>query len=285
MQTQLTAVAISVGLYVILSAAPAEAHHAFAAAYDAAKTVRLRGTVAKIEWINPHAWIHIEVKKNDGKTDMWMIETAAPNVLLGRGITKDFLKLGTEVGVDGYQAKDGSLRIHGRELTLPNGQPVFVGSTGIGAPYDDANANPNVVQDDRRVVRTQVAGAWWTNGALMQRLGLTNDQKVKIERTFENHRVSIVSTTNLVEKEEAQLARLMETEPVDRNALFAQIDRVIQARSEMERANAAMTVEIREHLTRAQWLLLPRTSLTITPAGATPPPSLAPPTPGQRRGQ
>src|SRR5262249_26010775 len=137
-------------------------------------------------------------------------------------------------------------------------------STGIGAPYDDAN----VAQDDRRVVRTQVTGAWWTNAALVQRLGLTNDQKAKIERTFENHRVSIVSTTDLVEKEEAQLARLLGAESVDRSALFAQIDRVIQARSEMERANAAMTVEVREHLTRAQWLLLPRTTLTITATGA-----------------
>jgi Spy/CpxP family protein refolding chaperone len=106
---------------------------------------------------------------------------------------------------------------------------------------------------------------------------LTDDQKAKIERTFENHRLSIVSTTSALEKEEAQLERLLAAEPTDRNAVFTQIDRVIQARSEMERESALMTFEMREHLTRTQWLQLPRSNLTIStaaPAGA-----------GQRRGQ
>jgi Spy/CpxP family protein refolding chaperone len=281
-RTQLSAIAAAIGLYVILAASPAEAHHAFAASYDAGRPVRLRGTVAKVEWINPHSWIHIEVKRSDGKVDAWAIEAAAPNTLFGR-FTKDALRLGTEVTVEGYQAKDGSLRIHGRDLTLPNGQPLFLGSSGIGAPYD----NMTLGQDDQRVVRTQVAGAWWTNAALVQRLGITDDQKAKIERTFENHRLSIVSTTDLLEKEEAQLARLLAAEPLDRNAVFTQLDRVVQARSEVERANAAMTVEIREHLTSAQWLQLPRANLTITTGGGarTTVPVPAPGAAGQRRGQ
>jgi Spy/CpxP family protein refolding chaperone len=144
----------------------------------------------------------------------------------------------------------------------------------------------NLVQDNQRVIRTQVAGAWWTNAALLQQLGITDDQKLKIERTFENHRLAIVSAADLLEKEEAQLARLLDAEPMDRNAVYTQVDRVIQARSEMERASAAMTLEMREHLTRAQWLQLPRTNLTINTTGrgarSSPPP---PEAPGQRRGR
>jgi Spy/CpxP family protein refolding chaperone len=106
----------------------------------------------------------------------------------------------------------------------------------------------------------QISGAWWTNTALVERLGLTDDQKAKIERAFENHRQNIVSSTGLLEKEEAQLNRLLEAETIDRNAVLTQIDRVVQARGEVERANSAMTLEMREHLTRAQWLQLPRTT-------------------------
>ena len=102
-------------------------------------------------------------------------------------------------------------------------------------------------------------GAWWTNTALVERLGLTDDQKLKIERAFENHRLKIVSTTELLEKEEAQLARLLAADPLERNAVLGQIDRVISARGEMERENAAMTLEMREVLTRAQWAQLPPT--------------------------
>ena len=103
---------------------------------------------------------------------------------------------------------------------------------------------------------TQNAGAWWTNPNLVQRLGISDDQKTKLDRAFENHRQQIVSSTALLEKEEAQLARLLQAEPLDRNAVFSQIDRVAQARSEMERANSAMTFEMRESLTRAQWMQL-----------------------------
>jgi len=104
--------------------------------------------------------------------------------------------------------------------------------------------------------KTWPSGAWWTNTALVQQLGLTDDQKTKIERTFENHRQSIVSSTAMLEKEETQLGRLLEAESLDRNAVLTQIDRVVQARGEMERANAAMTLEMREILTRPQWMQL-----------------------------
>jgi TonB family protein len=99
-------------------------------------------------------------------------------------------------------------------------------------------------------------GAWWTNRVVTDSLGLSADQKTKLERAYENHRQRIVSSTELLEKEEAQLARLLAAEPLDRNAVLTQIDRVVQARGEVERSNSAMTMEMRETLTRAQWLQL-----------------------------
>jgi hypothetical protein len=117
-----------------LAAAPAFAHHAFAAEFDSKKPVKLRGTVTKMEWINPHAWIHVDVKKEDGTVEEWMVETGTPNTLLRRGLTRDSLKPGTEVIVDGYQSKDGSLRANGRDITLPNGQTLFLGSSAPDAP-------------------------------------------------------------------------------------------------------------------------------------------------------
>jgi hypothetical protein len=118
----------AVVLIAILAGAPAWAHHAFAAEFDAKKPVKLRGTVTKMEWINPHAWVHIDVKKDDGSVDEWMIEAGTPNTLLRRGFTRDSLKPGTEILVDGYQSKDGSLRANGRNVTLPNGQTLFLGT-------------------------------------------------------------------------------------------------------------------------------------------------------------
>jgi hypothetical protein len=127
--------------FLVLAAAPATAHHAFAAEFDAKRPIKLRGTVTKMEWINPHAWIHVDVKKEDGTVEEWMIETGTPNTLLRRGLTRDSLKIGTEVLVDGYQSKDGSLRANGRDITLPNGQTLFLGSTGGDAPYQDKSKN------------------------------------------------------------------------------------------------------------------------------------------------
>jgi Family of unknown function (DUF6152) len=121
-------------LFLVLAVKPVFAHHAFAAEFDAKKPIKLRGTVTKMEWINPHAWIHIDVKKPDGTLEEWMIEAGTPNTLLRRGFTKDSLKAGTEVVVDGYQSKDGSLRANGRDITLPNGQTLFLGGSSPGAP-------------------------------------------------------------------------------------------------------------------------------------------------------
>jgi len=121
----------------LLASAPAWAHHAFAAEFDAKKPVHLEGVVTKVELINPHAWIHVDVKDHDGKVTSWMIEAGSPNVLLRRGFTKTSVAPGTQVVVDGYQSKDGSMRANGRDITLPDGRKLFLGSSGTGAPYDE----------------------------------------------------------------------------------------------------------------------------------------------------
>jgi len=128
------------GVVLLLAAVPAMAHHAFSAEFDANKPIQLTGTVTKMEWINPHAWIHIDVKKPDGTVEKWMIEGGTPNTLLRRGFTKNSLAIGTEIKVDGYQAKDGSMRGNGRDLTLPDGKKLFMGSSGTGAPRDGKDA-------------------------------------------------------------------------------------------------------------------------------------------------
>jgi hypothetical protein len=113
----------------LLAAVPVSAHHAFAAEFDADKPIKMKGTVTKMEWINPHAWIHIDVKGEDGQTTAWMIEAAAPNALLRRGWTKKSLLAGTEIFVEGYQAKDGTNRGNGSIITLADGKKLFVGSS------------------------------------------------------------------------------------------------------------------------------------------------------------
>jgi hypothetical protein len=135
-----TLITLFISAGVVATAVPVIAHHAFAAEFDANKRLQLQGTVTKMEWINPHAWMHIAVKKADGTSEEWMIEGGTPNTLLRRGITRDSLKVGTVVKVDGYQAKDGSKRANGRDLTLENGQKLFMGSSGTGAPVDGADA-------------------------------------------------------------------------------------------------------------------------------------------------
>ncbi len=124
------------GVSLTLAAAPLYAHHAFSSEFDADKPLQLEGTVSKMEWVNPHAWIHIDVKKPDGKVEEWMIEGGTPNTLMRRGVSRDTLKIGTEVKVSGYQAKDGSNRANGRDITYPDGRKLFLGSTGTGAPYE-----------------------------------------------------------------------------------------------------------------------------------------------------
>jgi hypothetical protein len=130
-------VGLVAGAGLAVSAAPAWAHHAFAAEFDAKKPIHFEGVVTKVELINPHAWIHVDVKGADGTTVNWIVEAGSPNVLLRRGFTKQSVAPGTAVVVDGYQSKDGSLRMNGRDITLPGGQKLFLGSSGTGAPDEE----------------------------------------------------------------------------------------------------------------------------------------------------
>ena len=128
MRTKLAIVFVAAGM--LLAVAPVWAHHAFAAEFDAAKPVKLTGAVSKVELINPHAWIHIDVKGEDGKVTTWMIEGGSPNLLLRRGFTRTTLPKGTVIIVEGYQAKDGSAKANGRDITFPDGKKMFMGSAG-----------------------------------------------------------------------------------------------------------------------------------------------------------
>jgi len=137
MRTKLFSVVAGAALLVSVAAAPVVAHHSFAAEFDAKRPVKLRGTVVKMEWINPHSWIHIDVKDPaSGKIERWMVEGGAPNALLRRGWNKKSLVEGTEIAVEGFQAKDGANRANGRDITFPDGRKLFVGSSGTGAPGD-----------------------------------------------------------------------------------------------------------------------------------------------------
>ena len=137
MRKQLSVVLIGVVLIgggLLIAVRTASGHHAFAAEFDKDKPVVLTGTVFKMEWINPHPWIHIDVKDKDGKTVRWMIEASAPNNLLRRGFTRDSLPPGSVITVQGYQAIDGANRANGTALTYPDGRHLFIGSQGTGAP-------------------------------------------------------------------------------------------------------------------------------------------------------
>jgi len=124
---------VALGLAAALAASQAWAHHAFAAEFDLNKPLTLRGKVTRMEWINPHAWIHMEVAGADGVTHEWMIECGAPNGLLRRGFTKESLTKGTEIVVTGWQAKDDSYRANGSDITLPDGKKLFLGSSNPDA--------------------------------------------------------------------------------------------------------------------------------------------------------
>ncbi|HKC56463.1 MAG TPA: DUF6152 family protein [Vicinamibacterales bacterium] len=117
-----------VGLGLLFAGTTLSAHHAFSSEFDANRHVVFTGTVTKMMWVNPHAWIYVDVKKADGTTEEWMVEAGTPNTLLRRGFTKASLQAGTMIKVDGYQSKDGSLRANGRDLTLPDGRTLFLGN-------------------------------------------------------------------------------------------------------------------------------------------------------------
>jgi hypothetical protein len=136
MRLKFGTVIIIAGLAICGVATSVSAHHAFAAEFDANKPVSFKGTITKMEWVNPHTWLHVDVKKPDGSSENWAIEAGTPNVLFRRGFTKESLLPGTEVVVEGYQAKDGSHRANGRDLTFPDGRKLFLGSSGTGAPYE-----------------------------------------------------------------------------------------------------------------------------------------------------
>jgi hypothetical protein len=129
------------GLISLTAALPvALAHHSFAAEFDADQPVELRGVITQMEWLNPHTWMHLEVRNADGTTTAWMIEGGTPNTLFRRGFTPDAVPVGTEITVIGYRARNGANRANGRDLILADGRRLFMGSPGTGAPGDEGAA-------------------------------------------------------------------------------------------------------------------------------------------------
>ena len=137
------------GVWLAGTAVPVAAHHAFAAEFDADRPVEFSGTVTKVEWINPHTWIHLDVQRDDGTTESWAFEAGTPNVLFRRGFTRESLLPGTAVMVDGYQAKDGTNRANGRDMTFADGTKMFLGSSGTGAPYELARPGVDTADPPR----------------------------------------------------------------------------------------------------------------------------------------
>jgi hypothetical protein len=126
----------AIALAGLMSAVPAWAHHAFEAEFDQNKPVMLVGKVTSMEWINPHSWIHIDVADANGNVTNWMVECGSPNIMLRRGFTKRSLEVGTEVTVNGYQAKNGTNRANGSSVTFKDGKKLFVGGSNPDSPDD-----------------------------------------------------------------------------------------------------------------------------------------------------
>ena len=140
---------VGIGVSLVGTTEPVAAHHAFAAEFDAERPVEFRGTVTRVEWINPHVWIHVDVTKDDGSVEPWAFEAGTPNVLFRRGFTRRSLLPGAEVLVDGYQAKDGTNRANGRDITFTDGTKLFLGSSGTGAPYELARPGVDTADPPR----------------------------------------------------------------------------------------------------------------------------------------
>ncbi len=143
MKVKLLIAAVAAVAGVMAVKMPADAHHAFSAEFDANLPIAVRGPIVRVEWINPHSWIHLRHTNEDGSEQVWMVEGGTPNTLLRRGITRDTLQIGTEIVVTGYQSKDRictpACRGNGRDITFPDGRKLFMGSSGTGAPRDGSD--------------------------------------------------------------------------------------------------------------------------------------------------